>query len=108
MPTVIFSGSMTPGIQVGDIVIIARINTNLLKEGDIAAYRSPDMSVPTVHRIVDIENGEGQTEYIFKGDANQAPDVKPVQPQQIVGKAVLVVPKIGWFTIFLKNLFSGK
>jgi len=108
MPTVIFSGSMTPGIQVGDMVIIARINTSLLKDGDIAAYRNPDMSVPTVHRIVNIEHDEGQTEYIFKGDANQLPDEKPVQPQQIVGKAVLVVPKIGWFTIFLRNLFNGK
>ena len=108
MPTVIFSGSMTPGIQVGDVVIIARINTSLLKDGDIAAYRNPDMDVPTVHRIVDIERDDGQAEYIFKGDANQLPDEKPVQPQQIVGKAVLVVPKIGWFTIFLKNLFSGK
>ncbi len=108
MPTIIISGSMTPGIKVGDMVIIAKINPDLLKEGDIAAYHNPDMSIPTVHRIVDIEPDEGQTEYIFKGDANQAPDVKPVQPQQIIGKAVLVVPKIGWFTILLKYLFTGK
>jgi signal peptidase len=108
MPTIIISGSMTPGIQVGDVVIIAKINTGLLKEGDIAAYRNPDMSIPTVHRIVDIEHDGGQAEYIFKGDANRAPDVKPVQPQQIVGKAVLVVPKIGWLTILLRSLFTGK
>jgi hypothetical protein len=38
-----------------------------------------------------------------KGDANNAPDPEPISEQQIMGKAVLTIPKLGWVSIYLKE-----
>jgi len=41
---------------------------------------------------------------VTKGDANNAPDEPIVATvSQRLGKVVLVIPKIGWVSIYLKN-----
>lgn len=106
-PTVIFSGSMSPGIQVGDIVITAKVNHDLLKVGDIVNYRTKDMDVPIVHRIIEERQEEGKKFFITKGDANSLPDKDPVDPRQVNGKVIFVIPRIGWVSIFIKNVLAA-
>ena len=55
------------------------------------------------HRIIEIiedENGKG---YLTKGDNNSAADTRIVRLDQVRGKIVEVVPKVGWLTLLLKN-----
>ncbi len=105
-PTIIISGSMRPIIEVGDMAIVGKINPQILKVGDIIQFRTNERPIPTVHRIIEIQEKEGKKAIIItQGDANDVPD-DPVQPNQIVGKVIFTVPKVGWVTITIRELFS--
>jgi signal peptidase len=104
-PSVIVSGSMRPGIDIGDIVIVAKVPSEVIKVGDIIQYRRT-ATMNIMHRVIKIENTGGSKTFITKGDANDSID-EPVNPQNVVGKVVFTVPEIGWVSIFVKNLFSG-
>jgi len=105
-PTVISSGSMQPAIGTGDIVLISEVPLDTLKEGDIIQYKMDNMSI--VHRLHEIkELKEGSPLLLItKGDANNEPDVDPVTPEQVTGKVVFTIPKIGWIPIIIKSLFK--
>jgi signal peptidase len=100
-PTVIYSGSMRPTLQVGDIVIIQKTPIENLKQGDIIQYR--DNNVSYVHRIYAINIDNQQTHITTKGDANDNPDTDSITPSQILGKSIFTIPQLGWIQIFLKN-----
>jgi len=106
-PTVIYSGSMNPEIEIGDIVVIKEIDVGEIKEGDIIGYIDSDLKVPIIHRVID-KNMQGEIPiFITKGDANNAPDEKPVFEQQITGKKMFTIPKIGWIPITLKQFVQN-
>jgi signal peptidase len=105
-PTTVISGSMRPTMDVGDVVIIAKVSADTIKAGDIIQFREAE-GVTTVHRVVEIQENEGQTVFITQGDANSEPDVNPVLPGNVVGKAIFDIPKIGWAAIAVKEFFMG-
>lgn len=104
-PTTVISGSMRPTLDVGDVVIIAKVSADTIKTGDIIQFREAE-GITTVHRVVEIQEIEGKKVFITQGDANSEPDAKPVIPENVVGKAVLDIPKIGWAAIAVKG-FMG-
>lgn len=105
-PTTVISGSMRPTLDVGDVVIIAKVSADTIKTGDIIQFREAE-GITTVHRVVEIQEIEGKKVFITQGDANSEPDAKPVIPENVVGKAVLDIPKIGWAAIAVKGFFMG-
>jgi len=105
-PTTVISGSMRPTLDVGDVVIIAKVSADTVKPGDIIQFREAE-GVTTVHRVVEIQESEGQRFFITKGDANSEPDTNPVLSANVVGKAVFDIPKIGWAAIAVKEFFMG-
>jgi len=103
-PTVIYSGSMQPAMDVGDIVIITETPTDSIEVGDVIQYRTGIANV--VHRVYE-KYEEGNTKlFITKGDANANPDEIPVLPEQITGKAIFTIPKLGWIPIAIKSLID--
>ena len=105
-PTTIIGGSMRPTLDVGDVVIIAKVSADTVKPGDIIQFRQPE-GVTTVHRVVEIQEIEGKRVFITQGDANSVPDANPVIPENVVGKAIFEIPKIGWAAIAVKEFFRG-
>lgn len=106
-PTIISSGSMQPSLEVGDIVVVSDVSIEDIKEGDIIQYEWNNFS--TIHRVYKVHSlGEDTIPIMFttKGDANNEPDVDPVMPEQITGKVVFTIPKLGWIPIFFKTIFS--
>jgi len=103
-PTVIYSGSMQPDIDIGDIVIISEVPTEQIKEGDIIQFKTSNSSIPIIHRVYEIQEEDNVKLYITKGDANDEPDSNPVYKEQIMGKAVFNIPKIGWIPITIRNI----
>jgi signal peptidase len=103
-PTTIISGSMRPVLDVGDIVIIAKVPASTIETGDIIEFREAE-GVTTVHRVVGIDDSGGQTVFITQGDANSEPDANSVLPDNVVGKVVFDIPKIGWAAIAVKEFF---
>ena len=102
-PTIIYSGSMRPELEVGDIVIIQEIPVEEIQKGDIIQYSDPDLPIPIVHRVHEITMGENNKFYITKGDANSDPDSDPIVSDQIMGKTVFTLPKVGWIPIAVKE-----
>jgi len=102
-PSLVASDSMSPYMRVGDIAIVAAVPTDTIKVGDIIDYKMPER-VFIVHRVIRIEEQQGGTVFITKGDANGEPDAEPVLPDNVVGKVVFTVPKIGWVAVVLKGL----
>ena len=95
-PTFIPSHSMEPTINQGDVVLLHSVDPADVQVGDVIAYRLGS-GQRVLHRVVEIITGEsGEREFITQGDANPAPDLKPVAGEQIEGRYVLRVPKIGW------------
>jgi signal peptidase len=103
-PTTVISGSMRPTLDVGDVVIIAKVSADTIKTGDIIQFREAE-GITTVHRVVEIQEIEGKRVFITQGDANSEPDAKPVIPENVVGKVILDIPKIGWAAIAVKGFF---
>lgn len=82
------------------------MSADTIKTGDIIQFREAE-GITTVHRVVEIQEIEGKKVFITQGDANSEPDAKPVIPENVVGKAVLDIPKIGWAAIAVKGFFMG-
>lgn len=102
----VLSGSMEPSIHTGSIVAIKPLqDPKNLKVGDVATYKSlekQDMLI--THRIKGIKGSGSQLEYIFKGDANDATDPKPVPATNVVGQyADVTVPYVGYMLTFSKS-----
>lgn len=104
-PIGIASGSMSPTINMGDMVIILKCNANDIKVDDVIEYKRKDFDV--VHRVIEIYKRDGVTYFITKGDNNDNRDKDPVEEKQLVGKAIGKIPFIAWPTIWI-NTLSGK
>jgi len=105
-PALVASGSMRPTMDAGDIVIIAKMPADAVKPGDIIQFRRSE-GVNVMHRVVEIQETEGAKSFITKGDAVDEPDTDPVIAENVVGKAVFNIPKIGWVAVVIKGLFTG-
>ena len=105
-PVAIMSDSMNPKFYKGDIVIINKLNQSEiqnLKVGDIIEYKLNSKSI--IHRIYEINDNTLNT-FITKGDNNLTPDLKEVSSEQIMGKVIFIIPKLGFPTVWLNSLFS--
>jgi signal peptidase I len=90
--------SMHPVYYQGDLVIV--IKADSYHVGQIAAYHGARPGQKVLHRII---SGDGDSGFAFKGDNNESID--PLKPTagELIGRAVLHVPKGG---IWLKPLFG--
>ena len=95
---VIGSSSMRPTLEPKDAVLTVRVKPEDIEVGDVIAYVKvvPFASVQTVtHRVVDVITDGVIYCFKAKGDANPSPDRWDIVPQEIVGKAVIVIPRLG-------------
>jgi len=104
-PTVIISGSMNPAIDVGDVVVVDEIAPDHIEEGDVIEFTGEN-GATIVHRVHSIQiQNDGTTLFQTKGDKNDSPDIDLVHPEQVKGKVLYRIPKIGWISITVKQLF---
>lgn len=106
---VIVSGSMEPIIKVRDAVLVRRVDPNDIKVGDVVTYRATDEAyygILITHRVVNIEEKNGKKLYVTKGDHNVTIDRSPIEGNQITGKVVMRIPKIGYIKYFLVSSYG--
>ena len=106
---VIVSGSMEPIIKVRDAVLIKRVPEEEIKVGDVITYESRDESfygILITHRVTGIKEENGKKIFITKGDHNQTIDKLPVNGNQIYGKVIMRIPKIGYIKYFLVTSYG--
>jgi len=69
------SGSMSPTIPVGALVIAVPASADTLRAGDVIVFQRPDRpGTKVVHRIHAVEETPSGPVFITKGDANGSPD----------------------------------
>lgn len=100
-PLTVISGSMSPGIETGDMVVITKNHSNI-KPGDIITYRLSDVLV--THRVKDISRTAAKEVFITQGDANSISDYKTVELSQIVGKYLFKIPFGGYIRLCLRGM----
>ncbi|WP_183407173.1 signal peptidase I [Nocardioides marmorisolisilvae] len=92
----VLTGSMTPAIPVGSVVLDRPVDTRTLQVGDIATYQAkPGVAEFITHRIVRIDRSTVPASFIFKGDANRGADADPVPATAIRGRVWFHLPYLG-------------
>lgn len=86
----VVTGSMEPVYNVGDVVISKEVDPSTINEGDDVVYlgEKDDFKDKIVtHRVIKIENKEGDYYFTTKGVANEYSD-PVISSNQIYGKVV--------------------
>ena len=99
----IASGSMTPNINKGDVVIIEKTNNyEEIEVGQVMAYKYNNVIV--VHRVIRKINDDGSYYFYTKGDNNLDEDNYPIKEDMVIGVVDVKIPYIGIPTVWLNNL----
>jgi len=99
----IATGSMTPNILKGDVVVIDQeYPKDNLEVGQVIAYRYN--SVIIVNRLVNIIEIKDEKYYYTKGDANNAVDNYIIYEDMIMGVVDYKIPYVGLPTVWLNEL----
>lgn len=94
---IVQSGSMEPALPVGAIVFTQSAPS--YEVGDIITFSPNGGETLVTHRISSTEGNGFRT----KGDANEDPDNLIVARDQIVGKSIFSIPKLGYFADFVRT-----
>lgn len=95
----VLSGSMTPMLPVGSVIVVRPQPAELIRPGDVITFtdRDPDRPAPRVvtHRVVAVEQGPGGLTFRTQGDANNTPDQRPAAAADVQGVLWYSVPLAG-------------
>ena len=87
----VMTGSMEPEIRSDSLLVVKKTPPEEISPGDVISFFSPDPALEgavNTHRVVWIEEENGEIRFITKGDANLIEDTYPVEESALVGKAV--------------------
>lgn len=101
----IISPSMVPNINVYDVIVSKKVNDiNTIKIGDIITFISKSnlsSGMTITHRVIDIIEDDGMIKLKTQGDNNLSPDPSYVNKDNLIGKVVIRIPKIGRLQRFI-------
>mgnify|MGYP000167901275 FL=1 len=94
---VVVSGSMSPTIEAGDIVVVDEASPSDIEEGDIITFdRTPGDDKRTMHRVVGVVSQNDRRYFRTKGDANEEADPQLVPADAVIGTVQFSIPYVGW------------
>lgn len=103
-PINIVSNSMYPKIHIGDVVLIKKVEVDEIKLGDIIQYRKEKYSI--IHRVTKITKKDGIIFINTKGDNNKDADNTVTTYKTLMGKVIMIVPKVGLPNVWLKDTLN--
>ena len=94
----VLTGSMSPRLEPGDLIAVVPTEAADLRVGDIITFQ-PKSGDPLVitHRIVRVQDEDGERVFTTRGDANSAADA-PIIADQIKGRMIYSIPMLGYLT----------
>ena len=87
---VVTSGSMSPAIPTGSMVVVCRSSFGEIRAGDVITFRIGGGDTTVTHRVTSVDRESSCLR--TKGDANEHEDAAVVREDQIVGVVRLVLP----------------
>ena len=92
----VLTGSMTPEIAVGSVVVVRPVDPGTLDVGDVVTYqKEPGKPAYVTHRIIEIHQDTTPVTLTTKGDANRGADLDPIPVTAVRGKVLFSVPYLG-------------
>ncbi|XP_073292027.1 uncharacterized protein [Primulina huaijiensis] len=107
---VVLTGSMEPGFGRGDILLL-QMSKDPIRVGEIVVYHINGRDIPIVHRVIKVheKREKEEVDILTKGDNNLRDDISLyngelwLKRHHIVGRAVGVLPYVGYVTIILTD-----
>ena len=96
---IVMSGSMETTINIGDLVIVKKVNSSSIHIGDIIAFKNGNIVIS--HRVKEVINDSGTYKFKTKGDNNNVADDFIVSSDAIEGIFVNKIPGLGSILLFL-------
>nr|WP_306630196.1 signal peptidase I [Arthrobacter ulcerisalmonis] len=99
------TGSMSPGINPGDIAVVQEVPAASLQPGDVATVQREASALPVTHRVVANVTDPADPQKVLltmKGDANESED--PVRYNVPTAKRLLFsAPALGYWVMRLQT-----
>lgn len=99
------SGSMSPRLNTGDLVVTRPIEAPAIAVGDIIVFHAPpDMANAFIcHRVIEIHKNSPLS-FVTKGDAVEKPDPFVTSAQDVVGIVSFSISRLGHVVTTLQTL----
>jgi signal peptidase len=91
------SGSMTPAIETGDVIVTEPISPLSARVGDIVTFVDPEGTGKLFsHRVQSVRAAGEDVAFVTRGDANTSTEHWRVPADGSIGKVVYRIPKVGY------------
>jgi signal peptidase I len=101
-PMVVMSGSMSPALIPGDMVVSRAIHPRDVHVGDVIIFADPTRENALVtHRVVAKELAEDGWSFVTRGDANTGEERWSIAGNQMLGMPALRIPRLGRVAAYL-------
>ena len=97
----IVSESMEPTLDINDVVVVQKCEPSQLQIGDIITFQQNESIIS--HRIINITKEKGNLKFQTKGDNNKIPDANLLESEQVYGKVIFTIRKIGKVVNYIQN-----
>lgn len=100
----VLSGSMTPTLPVGSIIVDQPVQADQVRLRDIITFQRPDHPGELVtHRVVGFEQGSSGKVFVTKGDANSTPDSWRIAAAGSGWRYAFQVPYLGFILAWFQS-----
>lgn len=101
------SGSMRPGIAVGDLVVTRPIAASEARVGDVVTFADPEGGKRLItHRVRRLDAGPKLVNVVTKGDATNAVEKWHVPRKGTIGRVEYRVPRLGLLFAYTSSPFT--
>jgi signal peptidase len=100
-PLAVLTPSMEPTFPVGTLVVVKPTPVEEIRLGDVITYQiKPGDPALVTHRVVEVRSiSTGETQFLTRGDNNDATDPTVVIADQLKGKVWYSVPLAGFISM---------
>lgn len=95
---IVYSSSMEPAIEAGDVVLVRSVGPAQVEPGDIITFSDPNRDMATItHRVVEVAPSEepGKFSFVTRGDSNSTEEHWEIPASGSVGLHMRTVPGLG-------------
>jgi signal peptidase len=104
---IVKSGSMSPAIGTGDLVVTRRVHPQTIHVGDVVTFRDPSRNQDLVtHRVVKMQPHGAKISFETRGDANTGVEDWDIARNGTVGRYRFRIPRIGYALVWVAMPFA--
>lgn len=101
-PLTVLSGSMSPFLEPGDMIVTREVKPENIEVGDVITYRVDEKTLVT-HRVVEVIREDGRIAFRTRGDANNTDDPELISEDRVVGSMAFKIPYAGYIGRFVRT-----